>query len=282
MIYVLIFVFGAIIGSFLNVLIIRANTGESLFWPGSRCMSCGKKLKWLELIPIASFFIQRGRCVKCKSRISWQYSIVEALTGVIFVLIFWKIWNLPVPSVVEGGFWILIFCLLIVISVYDFRHQIIPNGFVYAFIVLSLLFAIFENLNFGFVPHSDGIPLEAVISDFGFRISDFAYRFFAGLIFFTFFGLLWLVSRGRWMGFGDAKLALGAGWLLGLGNGILAVLLSFWTGAVFAVFLLLFRGKDFTLKSRIPFGPFLALGIVAAFFLGGGIWEFYLKFFNLI
>ncbi len=255
MIYVLIFIFGTIIGSFLNVLIIRVNTGESLFWPGSRCLSCSKKLKWPELIPVVSFFIQKGRCRHCKSKISWQYPVVEALTGVVFTLVAYKFFNLQfsIYSLFVTGYWLLIFSLLIAISAYDIRHQIIPDLFVYLFIILSL-FNFFGIWN--------------------------AERIFTGLGMFAFFALLWLVSKGRWMGFGDAKLALGAGWLLGFENGILATFSSFWLGAAFAVFLLLFRGKDFTLKSRIPFGPFLSLGTFFAFLLGGQAWEFYLKIFN--
>jgi prepilin signal peptidase PulO-like enzyme (type II secretory pathway) len=94
------------------------------------------------------------------------------------------------------------------------------------------------------------------------------WSFLAGIIFFSFFGLVWLVSRGNWMGLGDAKLALGIGWLLGLSKGILALLFSFWTGALVGIFLLFFFKKEYNMKSRIPFGPFLILGAIIAFFFG--------------
>ena len=89
----MIFILGLIIGSFLNVVIMRLNTGESMIKDGSRCFSCGKNLKWYELVPVFSFIAQRGRCRECGSRISWQYPIVELITGVVFTLTALKIFN---------------------------------------------------------------------------------------------------------------------------------------------------------------------------------------------
>jgi leader peptidase (prepilin peptidase)/N-methyltransferase len=233
LIEIFVFILGTIIGSFLNVVILRYNTGESIIKNGSRCFGCGRRLKWYELIPIVSFVIQKGRCRKCKSKISIQYPIVEALTGVLFLSIFYLNYSL-----LSTIYYLIIFSLLIIIAVYDFRHQIIPDKFVYLF----NFFALFNLFSF--------------------------YDFVAGLVFFGFFGLLWLVSRGNWMGLGDAKLALGIGWLLGLFKGILALLLSFWAGALVGIFLLFFFKKEYSIKSRIPFGPFLILGTIIAFFFG--------------
>ncbi|MBI4692290.1 MAG: prepilin peptidase [Candidatus Terrybacteria bacterium] len=248
---IFIFIFGTIIGSFLNTVIFRYHTGESIIKTGSRCFSCGKKLKWYELIPIASFAIQRGRCRSCGSKISWQYPIVEIITGLLFLLIFnfqFSIFNKITDYwlLITGYYW-LIFSLLIIIAVYDFRHQIIPNKIVYLFDILVLL-NLFR------------------ISDFGFRISGIGKDFLAGIIFFAFFASLWLVSRGTWMGLGDAKLALGIGWFLGFYKGILALLVSFWLGAIVGIFLLLFLRNRYTIKSRIAFGPFLILGAFVSFF----------------
>src|SRR3989338_4512275 len=89
-----IFILGLIIGSFLNVVILRCGTGKSILKGSSRCPNCEKKLSWRELIPVLSFIIQKGRCRTCQSKISWQYPIVELLTGIIFALVFLKIWNL--------------------------------------------------------------------------------------------------------------------------------------------------------------------------------------------
>ena len=141
---ILIFIFGAAIGSFLNVVILRLNTGKSIISGRSKCFSCAKKLRWYELLPIVSFVFLRGKCSACKTKISWQYPVVEILTGLIFLQIF----NFQ-PASPAGGFsiinyfnivyfWI-VFSLLIIIAVYDYRHQIIPNLFVWIFNGLAFL-----------------------------------------------------------------------------------------------------------------------------------------------
>lgn len=242
MMSVFIFILGTIIGSFLNVIILRYHTGESIVKTGSKCFSCGKRLKWHELIPVFSFIIQRGKCKNCKSKISIQYPIVEFLTGLIFLLIF----QITHYSLLITSYYFAIFSLLIIITVYDLRHQIIPNLFVYLFIILSFF--------------------SPIITRYGLRVTS--YDYIAGIILFSFFALLWLISRGAWMGFGDAKLALGIGWLLGLEKGITAVLLSFWLGAIAGIFLLIFLKNRYNIKSRIAFGPFLVLGTLVSFFWG--------------
>ncbi len=245
---VFVFILGTIIGSFLNVVILRYNTRESVVKTGSRCFSCGKKLKWHELIPILSFIIQRGKCRNCKSKISIQYPIVEFLTGLIFLLVFLKFQNTDY-WLLTTGYYFIIFSILIIIAVYDLRHQIIPNAFIYPFIILSFF--------------------SSIIMRYGLRVTG--YDYIAGLIFFCFFASLWLFSKGQWMGFGDAKLVLGIGWLLGISKGILALLVSFWLGAAVGILLLIFLKKRYNMKSRIAFGPFLVFGTVIAFFFDIGV-----------
>ena len=235
---IFIFIFGAIIGSFLNVVILRYNTGQSIVFGQSKCFSCAKKLKWYELFPVASFIFLRGKCAHCQTKISWQYLITEITTGLLFLLIS----NLPAGVVY---YWI-IFSLLIIIAVYDYRHQIIPNLFVWIFNGLGFL-SLFGIWNF----------------DFG--IFDMN-GLLAGFVLFAFFALLWGISKGKWMGFGDAKLALGIGWLLGMVKGIAAVTLAFWIGAIVGVALLYFNKKKYGLKSKIAFGPFMILGTAISFF----------------
>ena len=135
MAYVLIFIFGTIIGSFLNVVILRYNTGNSVLKGRSRCFACGKTLKWYELVPVFSFLAQKGRCRKCKAKISRQYILVEIITGGLFALIFYiqhSIFNILYLWAMAG--------LLIIISVYDLRHLIIPNLFVWLFNFLAFFF----------------------------------------------------------------------------------------------------------------------------------------------
>ncbi len=222
----ILFVFGMIVGSFLNVVATR--------WPNSiggrsTCLACGRTLRWHELVPAVSFLIQKRKCRGCKAKISWQYPLTEILTGLIFITV--PLWMLPV------------FCIYIVILIYDFHHKIIPDSLVYAAIILSLIYSL--------------INLQA------YELIELA----AGPIIFAFLASIWLFSRGRAMGFGDAKLGLSVGLLLGAAQSFSAIILAFWIGAAFSIFFLIFSKFGFikskqklTMKSEVPFAPFIILG----------------------
>lgn len=250
---IFVFLFGLIIGSFLNVVAIRFNTGTNI-GGRSRCMACGKQLTWKELIPIFSFLYQKGRCLKCGSKISWQYPLVEFVTGLLFVLIF-----LFYPPITSYGTYKLILLailssILVVISVYDIKHKIIPDILVYTFIILSFI-NLFVGINTWFqVPTVNGI--------------------LAGPILALPFALIWLISKGTWMGFGDAKLVLGIGWLLGLGMGANSVILAFWIGALVSIAWLLINKGTIKPKTEIPFGPYLILGMYIVLFTGLEVIDF--------
>lgn len=229
------FVLGAIIGSFLNVVVYRYNTGMTL-GGRSKCFSCNKTLTWIELFPIFSFLFQKGKCKKCHSKISWQYPAVELLTAILFTLIFYFFPPISVATGITTFFYLVISSLLVVITVYDAKHKIIPNAFVYTFDVLALI-----------------------------HISS-SSQFLAGPILALPFFLFWLVSRGRWMGLGDAKLMLGIGWVLGLQMGISAFILAFWIGAIISVLWMAIVLRKFKKRYEIPFGPYLILGMYLVLF----------------
>ena len=253
----IIFFLGSIIGSFLNVVILRYRSGRTL-GGRSMCFSCGTTLSWAELIPIGSFLAQRGRCGSCQSRISPQYPIVEALTGILFVSIFWKFEKLlfvdPKTFSILFVYYAIIFSILVVLATYDVLHKILPDRF-------TILFAVVAGLGLFFVT-GDTVALH----------TPSLQAIIAGLIIPAPFAFLWLVSKGKWMGFGDAKLSIGTGLLLGLSAGIASVLLAFWIGAFYGVLHIVWsriRGhKHISLKSTIPFGPFLILGACIVFFSG--------------
>lgn len=234
------FIFGTIIGSFLNVVAIRFNTGTSLKGR-SKCMSCGTTLTWKELIPLFSFAFQRGSCKNCKSKISWQYPLVEFILGLLFVLIFVVFPPLNPDLAFYTTLHLFIAAILIVIAVYDIKHKIIPDQFVYVFIVLALL-TNFISPNLSFIVPS----YSAIIS---------------GPLIALPFALLWLISRGTWMGFGDIKLALGIGWIVGIGGGINSVILAFWVAALTSIVWMLTTYHRFKAKTEVPFGPYLILGM---------------------
>jgi prepilin signal peptidase PulO-like enzyme (type II secretory pathway) len=258
-----VFFFGSIVGSFLNVLVLRWGTGEPIARGRSRCFSCGKNLTSKELVPILSFLAQKGRCRNCGSKISWQYPIVEAVTGFLFLYSFrtFFVYNplfnpeapYPLaPALYLGLIWVIL-ALLVAISVYDFHHQIIPNFFVYTF----NFFAFF-------------VPVAACFSGNSYfcGVNDFLEHFIAGVCFFAFFAFFWLVTRGGGMGLGDAKLALGLGWILGAIGSLSTLVFSFWFGGIASLFLLLLKRSKFTIKSRIPFTPFLIFGFLIPFLFG--------------
>ncbi len=233
------FIFGAIVGSFLNVVALRWNTGVGLNGR-SMCMSCGKTLTWKELVPIFSFVVQKGGCKKCKSKISWQYPLVEFIAGAIFVLIFLTFPPFSSLTAFVTLIQTIAACLLLVISVYDIKHKIIPDVLVYAFDAIALISIFIGGSSWWHVP-----GLSAIL---------------AGPILALPFALLWAISKGTWMGLGDAKLVLGLGWMLGLGSGVNAIVLAFWIAAVVSVVWLLVTYKRFKPKTEVPFGPYLILG----------------------
>ena len=244
------FVSGLIIGSFLNVVGLRWNSGVPLSGR-SGCPHCGKKLVWYELIPILSFLFLRGRCSQCHSKISLQYPLIEILTGLVFVTIF----NFQFSIFKEFSLEFIVYCLLfivissiyIVILIYDFHHKIIPDSLVYSAIIVALIFRI---TTYYLLP------------------ATYYWDFLAGPIIFLFFALIWLFSRGRAMGFGDAKLGLSIGLLLGARAGFSAIILAFWIGASVMLLVMFFsscfglfnKDKKLTMKSEIPFAPFMILG----------------------
>lgn len=245
---------GLIIGSFLNVLILRYGTGKTL-GGRSACASCNHTLSALDLVPVISWVVSFGRCRYCGSKVSIQYPIVEGVTGGLFLVLGVSALSLP-----ELLFALPLAALLVAIAVYDIRHTIIPDAWAYLSGGLAFLFALVM-----------------------YGIASVPFILFGGLsaAFPLFF--LWLVSGGRWMGFGDVKLALPLGFVLGPWAGFVGTFFAFIIGAVIGVSLLAYSSERtrrilsfvtptarsrahrarFTMKSEVPFGPFL----IASFFL---------------
>jgi len=245
-------VLGAVVGSFLNVVVLRH--GKRSIGGRSSCPSCGAKLAWYDLVPVFSWLALGGRCRSCHARISIQYPLVELATALAFAgiggalfphgvaNISYSSWSVALLDLTAAG-------LLIAILVYDLYHMIIPDEWVFLFGATALVSSLITVGSTG--------ALAAVLS--GPLVASPLY-------------VLWLVSGGKWMGLGDPKLALGIGWLLGAAAGFIAVLFAFIIGAVVSVFVLiplssLHRNvKHITMKSEVPFGPFLVVSTFAVWF----------------
>ena len=266
---ILFFIFGLSIGSFLNVLIYRH--GGGVITGRSKCFSCGRTLTPRMLVPLLSYIFQAGRCAHCRAKISPQYPLVELTTGLLFIFLAMKYhisifsWDThnTILLVLDG----IIGCILILITVYDLRHKIIPDRWSLALGLISLLRLLVTLSWAGWTTHLYLPIFDAVPSWIDLAAGPFLALPFA---------LLWYFSGGRSMGLGDAKLAWGIGWFLGFAGGITAVILGFWIAFFPSLLLLLSRAKHYTMKSELPFAPFLVMGATVTYIFGVDIisWTF--------
>ncbi len=257
--YLFIFLLGLAVGSFLNCVIYRLEKGESFLKGRSYCPKCKQTLSWQDLVPLFSFLFLRGKCRYCKKPISFQYPIVELVTGIIFLLVF----TLFSSDIYAIAYLLLLSCFLIVIFVFDLKHYIIPDGVVYSAIIIALIY----NLQFSLLRQGFGgqaIFNYSILSAFGSAL---------------FFLLIFLISRGKWMGFGDVKLAFFMGLFLGFPKILAALFLAFLIGAIIGVCLIIFGKKKFS--SEVPFGPFLIMGTFLALLFGEKLINWYLGFITI-
>ncbi|MFA6190365.1 MAG: prepilin peptidase [Candidatus Staskawiczbacteria bacterium] len=270
----LIFLFGVCIGSFLNCVIYRTELQEDMpensperkkvsFLRGnSFCPHCKHQLSWKDLFPVFSFLFLKGKCRYCKAKISIQYPLVELATALILLLIFnfqFSIYNqFSISQFLNLAFLFYIASALIVIFVYDLKHYIIPDKVLIPAIIITFIYNI--------------LAIVLKYQNISFINYLLAVAIGAGL-----FLAIFLISKGKAMGFGDVKLAILMGLLLGLPNVLVALFLAFFFGAIIGLILMVFEGKN--LKSEIPFGPFLITGTFIAMLWGNQIVNWYLNRF---
>ncbi len=277
--YIALFVFGGVIGSFLNVVIHRVPREESIVFPNSTCPKCGNAIKPYDNIPIVSWLVLRGKCRKCGEKISARYPAVELLNALLFMVVGWSVGFtvfLPVA---------LIFTVTIVALVFiDAEHMLLPD--VLTFPLLG--FALLSRLIFSFVPNN-----EVYFSDVRFypltQLSD-SPAWLVALLAALLGGLvgggsLWLVGE-IWkrlrgvdaMGLGDVKLMFGVGALLGWRLTVLTIFLGAFTGALVGV-IVIARSKDKDMQAKIPFGIFLGIGALVSLLFGEQIIRWYVETF---
>lgn len=254
------FVFGAIIGSFLNVVIWRLPRGQSL-GGRSQCPHCGNVLTAVQLIPVFSYLWQRGRCRNCRQAISPWYLIIELVTAVLFALAGYFIHPMTAGEYIMFARMLLFLAVMVLVFVIDFEHFLILDLIVLPAAAVVLILNIAADL----------ATRQSLLYIHGATVGGLLAAAAFGLFFF----LLCALSKGRWMGFGDVKLAVLLGLFLGLPLALVGFILAFWLGAILGIILMV--GKKKTMESRLPFGTFLAVASVIAAFYGHALWGAYLK-----
>ena len=255
-IFVMLFLLGIVVGSFLNVLIFRIPLKEDIAVERSHCMHCGHILSWYELIPLFSWIIQGGKCRACKKKISIQYPLVEALNAILWMAVVY-IWGLQWET--------LLFCIcssiLIVLAVIDERTQEIPLGLNIAIAVLGVVRIVLSltGLTYSTGPWYEYLIGACVVS---------------GL-----FLLIVLITKGRGMGGGDVKLMAAAGLLLGWKHIILAMMIGCVLGSIIHLARMALSKKN-KKEHVLAFGPYLAIGIYLTILFGNRIIEWYSGFFS--
>ncbi|MFO0955754.1 MAG: prepilin peptidase [Candidatus Saccharibacteria bacterium] len=257
MLYIVIFLYGLLVGSFLNAWIWRTYTGRKISRGRSVCPHCKHQLAWYDLIPLVSWLALRARCRYCKRPISAQYPLVELGNAVLWVAIVGAI-N---PTTLDGYFttliWLMVSSLLVAAFVFDLKWMLLPDQFMVPAIVLAAIWLLTQWLVFGRAELAWQQLMGAVL---------FAGAFFA----------LWYASRGKWLGDGDIRLALLMGLLLTPSQLVIAIFVSFNLGAVVGITMLVTgRAKR---SSPMAFGPFLIIGLFTGFFYGQALINWYLNF----
>jgi leader peptidase (prepilin peptidase)/N-methyltransferase len=253
---IFVFIFGTVMGSFLNVLSDRLPNEETIFGR-SHCEDCKHTLRWYDLFPVLSFVFLKGKCRYCKKKLSWYYPFSEIFTGVVFVLV-WFFVNMYFSTGLSESLIFTLKCIylvitsaLLVIFYADLKYQIIPDS-MQAILVVS------------------GLAVRLLVS--GFKVDVLFYALIEAFIIMAPLLLLYMVTRGRGMGFGDVKLAFGIGLLFGLKIGAMVLYIAFITGAVIGVIMIITKKKK--MKSKMAFGPFLVLGMFVAMFYHAQLLQF--------
>lgn len=261
--YILSLILGLFIGSFLNCVVYRVYHKKTFLKGHSFCPKCNHNLSVLDLIPIFSYLSLKGKCRYCKEPISKQYLFVELITGVVFFLVAYLLnasfltqgfLNLEFLNLI---FYFFVASYFIMIFIFDLKWFIIPDGLTFSGIAVTLFYLILSTfLN--------------VLS-----VEELFVRVLTAFIVFLFFFALYFFSEGKAMGFGDVKLVVFLGLLLGFPNILPALFIAFFLGAVIGLIMMMFKKKG--MKSEIPFGPFLVFGTFVSLFFGEYFISWYLN-----
>lgn len=260
MVYILLLLLlGLSIGSFVNAWVWRLRHNQSVVSGRSKCPHCNHKLAVKDLIPLISFVALKGKCRYCKKPISWQYPIVELGTGLLFALIAWHFQPLNQANVISIVLWCIVTVFLVAAFVYDLKYMQLPDRFMLPAICIALILLLINALNNG--------------------LSQVLTQIIATAVFAGFYLLLWLLSKGRFLGGGDVRLAVAMGLLLAVPQLLIAVFVAYLAGATVGIVLIASKNKKRT--SKIALAPFLIGGLYFGLFFGNQIAVWYLSFFKL-
>jgi leader peptidase (prepilin peptidase) / N-methyltransferase len=243
--YFLSFIFGSAIGSFVQVVASRFNVAP-IIKAYSKCLSCGEALAPLDLVPVLSYLFLFGKCRYCKSKFGILTLLVELLYGIVFVLLYHFILAVQV-SLIASTIWLVYYTLLFtalgIIALYDYAHTYIPAPFLFFYCFLTLLMLMFR-----FVYSGSSV--------------DFLSPVIVALPFF----LIWIITKGRGLGFGDVLLFLGVGAFFGISQGLSVLIISIWLGAIVGVGVYFKRKIDKIKSTAIPFVPFIVIAFLFVLF----------------
>ena len=279
------FVFGTIVGSFVNVVSERLPKNKSIRGR-SKCDFCKHKLSALDLVPILSFLALRGKCRYCRKKLSWQYPLVELVSGILFVLASYLTFGFDFFStsplfLAKFVFLAVLFSCLLSVFITDLKYGIILDEVVLFGSIITFLYLVFVDFFptlslFLQLKFSSGSLAKTLLETLKYFATDFGITLAGGFLVSLFFFVILAITRGRGMGAGDVKL----GFLIGLASGVPLVLvslfLSFLSGALVSLFLIVLRRRKF--GQTIPFGPFLSLGTFLALVVGQQVIDWYTKF----
>ncbi len=292
LVYFFLFLFGLAIGSFLNVIIWRFKPDDYIFSlkkisGRSHCLNCQHKLSWYELIPVFSFLFLKGKCFNCKSKISFLYPFVELLVAFILIFVFYyfsnfyQIINFSLIDFLLIFLWFKVFLLYLLIFIIDFKFMIIPNEVNFSLGMLGILISLIvyffkqpsEILNYSFLKN-----YSLIFPSFS---PNFLVNHFLGAVIgLLFFLLIFVLTRGKGIGFGDVKLAFFSGFLFGWPDIIVVSFLSFIIGGLIGLILIFLKKKK--IKDKIPFGPVFVFASLLIILFGQKILAYYFNFFDFL
>jgi len=274
----LFFILGLFLGSFLNNISLRLEKKEDFLFSRSKCPYCGKILTWKELIPILSFLIQKGKCTSCSGPISLRYPLVEIFTGLWVFLLAKSIFistsraeSFSFIQFFEFLFYLIFLSILFVLALYDLRTFLVDDKLIIFGLIVGLIF-------FGFRIYFNLFP-----RDFSYLFNYFFFQFgklepiFSSFLLSSIFALIYFLTKGKGLGFGDVKTAFLIGLFLRPGDGLLSILFASFYGSIYGIYVIL-KTKKF--RQPIPFVPFFFLGVITTIFWGAHLSKLYFNLFT--